>query len=416
MVTLKLISFGVLSSILAWQPMAAQERPPAVASPSTTGLLLARVAHHRGTDAMDDTSMVRYETLWIVRDVSGAHIAAKLPDIVVPRKAGFWRLGIEHTCQVNPPAADDPKDFSSVATEDYGYAVPVEQTPTVETQFAACDPLTAKRLLDDSYDQAGSVEAEQSRDPKALPGCGYRTLWFESVLPDFLSVAMFQGDSELCDLRGGNIYKEFWVQNPDEAIPQMGPGGQQIPFDFLFGDAGHRAWIHAVSGGNPEGDSCIADDPTEDISQTGWYLRHVKGAWRTSAFVQVGRVCVAYGDPKVAVPRSMTHGAPLGVPWGDLEKQLPGIWDAYLSPDGSVLVAIRGKQAPVTYEYQVDTITLFDFSNKKIGEKLLDIPGSKIVMAEWATGRYVQAWSETLTSLQSRGLPSPIQKVQQAPK
>ncbi len=416
MMTLKLIGFGILSLVLAWQPMAAQEHPPAVASPSTTGLLLARVAHNRGTDAADDTSMVRYQTLWIIRDASSAHIVASLPDIIVPRKTGFWRVGVEHACQVNPPAGDDRKDFSSVTTEDYGYAVPVEQTPTVETQFAACDLLTAKRLFDDSYDQAGSVEAEQARDPKALPGCGYRNLWFESVLPDFLSVAMFQGDSELCDPRGGNIFKEFWVQNPDDAIPQMGPGGQQIPFDFLFGDAGHRAWIHAVSGGKPEGDSCIADNPTEDISQTGWYLKHVKGAWRTLAFVQVGRVCVAYGDPKVTVPRTLTHTASLSVPWSDLEKQLPGIWDAYLSPDGSVLLAVQGKQAPVTNEYQAETLTLFDFSSKKIGEKLLEIPGSKVVMGEWATGRYVQAWNETLTLLQSRGLPSPIQKVQQAPK
>jgi hypothetical protein len=67
-------------------------------------------------------------------------------------------------------------------------------------------------------------------------------------------------------------------------------------------------------------------------------------------------------------------------------------------------------------EYQAVTVTLFDFSKKKIGEKLLEIPGSKIVMVEWAMGSYVQTRSETLTLLQSRGLPSPIQKVQQAPK
>src|SRR5258708_15858109 len=361
MVTLKLITFGVLSLFLAWQPLTAQERSPALTSPSPTGLLLAHVAHHRDTDAIDDTSMVRYETLWIVHDASGAHIVASLPDIVVPRKTGFWRVGVEHACKVNPPLGDDPKEQGIVGTEDYGYAVPVEQAPIVETQFAACDLLTAKRLFDGSYDQAGSVEAEQTRDPKALPGCGYRNLWFESVLPDFLSVAMFQGDSELCDPRVGNIFKEFWVQNPDDAIPQMGPSGQQIPFDFLFGDPGHRAWVHAVSGGRPKGDSCIADNPTEDISQTGWYLKHVKGAWRTSAFVQVGRVCVAYGDPKVVVPRSLTHSAPLSLPWSDLEKQLPGIWDAYLSPDGSVLLAIQGKQAPVTNEYQADNVALVDF-------------------------------------------------------
>lgn len=89
------------------------------------------------------------------------------------------------------------------------------------------------------------------------------------------------------------------MQNPDDAIPQMGPGGQQIPFDFLLGDAGHRAWIRAVSGGKPEGDSCIADNPTEDISQTGWYLKHVKRSEsRRTAHIDACRV------PKRAAERS----------------------------------------------------------------------------------------------------------------
>src|SRR5258708_3736590 len=192
MMTLKLIGFGILSLFLLCHPMAAQEHPPAVASPSTTGLLLARVAHNRGTDAADDTSMVRYQTLWIIRDASSAHIVASLPDIIVPRKTGFWRVGVEHACQVNPPAGDDRKDFSSVTTEDYGYAVPVEQTPTVETQFAACDLLTAKRLFDDSYDQAGSVGAEQARVPKALPGCGVLYPSLQDVPPYFLPLVAFR--------------------------------------------------------------------------------------------------------------------------------------------------------------------------------------------------------------------------------
>ncbi len=76
----------------------------------------------------------------------------------------------------------------------------------------------------------------------------------------------------------------------------------------------------AVSGGQPEGDSCIADNPDEDMQQTGWSLKHVHGEWRTHAFAQVGRVCAASGDPKVVVPRTLTHAVPLPIPWAALRK------------------------------------------------------------------------------------------------
>jgi hypothetical protein len=187
------------------------------------------------------------------------------------------------------------------------------------------------------------------------------------------------------------------VQDPDDAFPFVGPALQQIPFDVLFGAAGHRAWIHAVSTGQPGGDSCISDNPDEDMRQTGWSLKHVHGEWRTRAFAQVGRVCAASGDPKVVVPRSLTHATPLPIPWAAVETQLPGISDAHVPPGTSVLLAVQSKKNNANFEEPpIVSVALFDFSGNKLGAKLLDLPPTKIVMAEWATGRFVQSWTESL--------------------
>ena len=91
-------------------------------------LLVSRVAHERNPDAAGNASMVAYETLWIVRDSSGAHVAAKLPDIIVPRKSGFWRLGIAHTCQLAPPVSSEASDHGNIRTDDIAYATPVTRS------------------------------------------------------------------------------------------------------------------------------------------------------------------------------------------------------------------------------------------------------------------------------------------------
>ena len=404
--------------LLALPATRAQQLPSPSPVVSPVGLLLAHVVHERSPDAFGDTSMVRYETLWIVRDASGAHIAAKLPDIIVPRKSGFWRMGIEPTCQFTPaPKKDDQDNHGNISTADVPYAVPVGQAPVVELEFPACDSNTAERLFDDAYNPefVPDPDSEHPPDPNAPSECGWANRWFGSVLPNLVSVSYFQGVSEVCDPQGGNTYTEIWVQSPDDPFPFVGPAPQQIPFDVLFGAVGHRAWVHAVSGGQPEGDSCISDNPNEDMQQTGWSLKHAHGEWRTQAFVQVGRVCAASGDPKVVVPRSLTHAIPLPITWTALETQLPGISDAYVPPGASVLLAVQSKKSNTNFEEPpIVSVALFDFSGNKFGAKLLDLPPTKIVMAEWATGRFVQSWTESLSALQSQGLPAATIKLRAA--
>jgi hypothetical protein len=206
-----------LTSLLTFSVVCAQQASAPTPAALPVGLWLARVAHERNRDACGDVSMVRYETLWIVRDASGTRIAATLPDLIVPRKSGFWRMGIEHTCQLTSTAKGDANEHENITTADFRYAFAVGRAPVVELEFPACDAQRAKRLFDDSYNPESVRDPDGEHPPAAnAPSeCGSANRWFESVLPDLVSVFYFQGVSETCELQGGNDYKEIWVQSPE---------------------------------------------------------------------------------------------------------------------------------------------------------------------------------------------------------
>jgi hypothetical protein len=404
--TLISCSLGLLFlGLLAQAQQQAPAPPNAISSSAPLGLLLARVSHQRGTEVLDSPSVVQYETLWIVRDASGARIAATLPDIIVPRKTGFWRIGVAHTCHVTPPSYASPKGPGTLGTEDIAYSVPVEQGPTVQLSDAdskRCDAATAERVFADDY-RLYAGDSPTPLDPNAPSQCGWQNIWFSSVLPDMISVSYHQGLSENCDPRGGNTFHKTWTQSPDDPLSAMNPAENYkfIPFERIFGAEGRRAWNRAVTSGN----SCLADAPAESLDdQTGWSLVHFSGKWMAYAFTQQGRDCAAGGYVKVSVPRSLTHAAPLPFPWMELEKQVPNVLDAYVSPGTALVLAVVSKNDPHPTGSQVASLALYDLSENKLGAKLLDIPPGEVVMAEWATGRFVQSWTDSLGAVQSRGL------------
>jgi hypothetical protein len=410
---LKLLYASFLASLVVLAPTAAQQSLASTPVPPTAGLLLARIVHQRGAQVLGSPSVVQYETLWIVRDAAGARITATLPDIIVPRKTGFWRLGIQHACQFRAPEKGDPTSRGNISTTDLAYAAPTDKSPILVIQYPLCDSETNKRVFDDAYDSEPSNDLPPK--PDAPSECGWYNVWFESVLPDLISVGSFTGQSESCEPRGGHLYSDFWVQSPDSPIQLYSGETPKIPFEQRFGAAGDRAYIKALSGSGPDGDSCVSDTPSENLPRTGWSLKHGQGEWYTSAFVQPSGFCVASGIPKVIVPRSLTHAVPLPVPWSALKKQLPDLADAYVSPGGSVLLSLQSKQDPNSHVIQILSVALFDFSGNRLGPKLLELPPTDLVMVEWATGRFISSWTDSLTALQSHGLPSPTFKVLTSP-
>jgi hypothetical protein len=410
----KFVSTAFLVYLFAGPRAVAQQAPATTAAAPATGLLLARIVHQRDAQLLGGPSLVQYETLWVVLDASGAHIVATLPDIIVPRKTGFWRIGIQHTCQLMPPDKSDPASHGNISTADLAYAVSVEKMPALEVEYPLCDSETTKHMFDEAYNPEPS-SSDAPADPNAPSECGWSNLWFESILPDLISVGSYLGQSEACEARGGHLLTEFWVQNPDFPISLFGGANQKIPFGKIFGAAGERAYAKAIAGSASGNDACADDSPSDNSPQTGWSLKHGQGEWYASAFFQPNGFCSASGNPKVLVLRTLTHASPLPIAWPALKKHLPDIADAYLAPGGSVLLVEQTQQEPNSRAVQVLSLSLYDFSGNKLGPKLLELPKSDVVMVEWSTGRFVQSWTDALTALQTHGLPTPTIRVRATP-
>ena len=395
-------------------PCSGQQPSTASSDSSSVGLLLGYVSHQRHLEGTDIPSVVEYRTLLIVGNASGVRVVATLPDVIVPRKSGFWRVGIEHACQSIPPMAGDPLDHGAVRIQDIAYAAPVEKAPVVELEPPACDPDTTRRVVDGSYIPWPS--------PSSYEECGGLDLWFRSVLPNLISVSANEVD--LCLRHGGHNYEEIWVQRPDDPMPPFFetwhadsiPSAAKIRFDQLFGPAAHDAWVRAVSPVQDNAAETCDDDDPNVMQETGWNLEHVKGTWRTTAYVDVDGSCEGLGHPEIMVPRSLAHDVRLPVPWSALEAELPGISDAYFSPDMSVVIAVQSAPGPGSNESHVTSVGLFDFSEGKLGRKLIDLPAGSIITAEWATGRFVKTWADSLAALQARGVPAPVLKLKAQPK
>ncbi len=80
--------------------------------------------------------------------------------------------------------------------------------------------------------------------------------------------------------------------------------------------------------------------------------------------------------------------------WILLRSSISGISDAYVSPNGDMLIAITKSE-----------MRFFEARRGIPGKLLLKLPAEKIVMAQWATGTHVGDWTKELSGLSKQGLP-----------
>jgi hypothetical protein len=404
-----IVQSALLTVLLSMAMRAQVAAPPSKGVSKVAALVGFRVQHAAGPDTDTNVAAFTYETWLIVRDETGVHAVAKMQDIIVPRKTGFWRVGVQPTCQFAPPDKNNPDDHGNIHTEAIEYAVPIDQAPQVGLTDPACDAKTAARMLDAARDS----NADQDRKDTDPTECGFTTEWLEGVLPDLLSIAWHEGQSESCEPRGFHWEDIRWVRHTSQpAAPHSTDG--KVVLGTIFGTPGERAWKRVVRASIKEntGEGCFGNETVDDASDiTDWYFEHSGGSWNAVAFLQIGNGgCQLSGDPRLKMPRSLTGEPPLPA-WliSNLKKQSAknALLDAWISPEGSLLIQKRSEASPGTTAYQTKEVGVFDSSGEKIGTKMLDLPAHAIVMVQWATGRFVDQWLSALRAA-ANGLPASV--------
>jgi hypothetical protein len=310
-----------------------------------------------------------YRTFLITFRDGKAQLVTDLPDLIVPRKDGFWRVGTLHE---GPPGKYQAQEFV--------YAAPARSVPHAVGEYHAPNP------------DWSCSETDQAT--------------IEFVNPDLLSVSYFTEPA--CSL-------EVEYQHGTYKLDELGKG---LDITAVLGasawDAEKKADAKAKSDhafsdlSNCEGVS-RADSSNWGIERSSRLPRSEVGTWVLVSDYSSPHVC---GDGetyeiKFPIPESLTgptyHASDLAsILKSKVAKDnciLPG--EALLTPAGDFLLDF-GYSPPM----KIFAIKQQGIESKPALSGSANL-GSNVVMVQWALGKHVSEWESELQSLEKTPFPVP---------
>jgi hypothetical protein len=304
-------------------------------------------------------------------------VLASLPELIVPRRDGFWHVGVKQVCEFE----EGNENLRHLV-----WAAPVTKAGVVEQS----QPCTAHKPED-----YASPYNRSEQDKDKISQCGFELVNLLFVSPEVISMSTFTGQSESCEVRGGHYNVDFKVRNFDS--------DEGLSFGQLLGPKAHDAYFRALPkmGQGDAGEDCVESDKNRD---TGWRIAHAAGRWRPYLHQDLGYFGCAV-DARVSFPLGalLTGDGSAVLDFKALRSRIDGMTDAYLSPNGDLLIAALPSET-----------RFYELHGGVPGKLLLKLPGSGIVMAQWATGAHVQDWTTQLQKLAQQHLPDPITRLRPA--
>lgn len=350
-----------------------------------------------------------YRTLWIAPQRGTVQIT-ELPDLIVPRSSGFWRIGVRTYC--NQEVLETPFGHPATSLVDVWFAEPVGKQPVV----------------------SGLIPCP------ALPSCGTDSVSVMFVNANYISLQ--EGDGGDCGTHPD--WSGDWTVRPlveHNATP--------LAYNTIEGlgasDEYQRAAAHALlenyssGAGPPLGESDSEDDQKlrEDnprwssmtdvekvaAAQTDggcfpehndkdWYIARDKGRWVADGAFSTHRLCGVLVDFAIPFHPPFASSATVAISLNDIAKQVPDAFDAFWSPDREMVVVFAGK---ISHDYPGETggtsIEVFSPRGQNLGKPIAKMPLNRLegpVMAEWATGANAARWSTELTIIKAQGAIKPL--------
>lgn len=363
----------------AWPSSAQVTTSPQSAAPQA-GVLLAYSGHG---------GYSQYQTAWIVFSANNARVAVTVPDIIVPRSTGFWRLGSTVACEFS---ADSQQD----ASREIIWQSSVEKTP-VFNQGPPCKSHKSA-IPDQVEEEENSAPADSSG--AQVPLCPVETASILFVSPTHLAERF--NDYDRCDPRGGRDTTRDDVRALDDPAP--------ISLTDLFGAAAANSYRSAEQKGfaeNSKDYNCPEPDD-ERFDLKSWSVSHRRGAWAPLASLnQWMGECVYSYQMNLTLPKAITAEVSKAEHWKSFAAAVPHLEDFFLSPLGDyALILVSPKNADYhLYAYSVQ--------NGALAKRLAELPWDNynsypVVMAQWSSAKYVPQWTAAIQKIQSQPLPAAV--------
>jgi hypothetical protein len=335
-----------------------------------SGVLIG-MATHPAPDGGEREKAPAFRTVWIAHDAARARRLTTIPALVVPRRDGFWRLGLTNVCE----GSEDAKNQSD---RDIVWVVPIGATPVL-TQRSPCGPVVKP---------PAPMAPWEMREKGFVTHCGYEHLAITFVSPDFVAVSRVAGQSEECEPRGYRSYASATVRRLDSL---------DTPIEYAS-VAG--AWARPSVRRQAEPDPGCRDLDFSDLpgELSDWLIERRAGRWRALTFFQPGLAdCMYTNEIQQPLPLAATGHDTLVMPWTSIVAAVPQATDAFSSPAADMLVVVAQGELQV-----------FEVRRRSLGRKLVTVPSGQVVMIQWALGRNVARWTTALSQIAANPLREPV--------
>ena len=318
--------------------------------------------------AGSDISTARYETWWIVSDAQRP-LRGVVPDLLVPRQTGFWRVGIAATCAFDTGSQNQTE-------HDVVWTTPLGKVATVATDSLCNSPDTTSQYT----------------------MCGHNTARFSFVSGEFIGTWRTAGQSEECEPRGFR-----WRDYVN--VRRFG-SDSAVSLDAIVGTRAAHAVVAAITGkGHTEpGYNCPELTPHDFTADwlENWTVEWQRGRWVPIAFYQpwASAECQFETRLSLQLPRALGGAQMLHPSWAAIRRAVPNVVEATTSPTADLVVAVTR-----------DSLVALEANGTVVGGRLLAraLPypylRDRVVMVEWAVGAHVARWDSIVRSISAAESP-----------
>lgn len=310
-----------------------------------TGVMLGLRSLKTPSDPLH--SEYNYRTIFIAANGKKLLPMQQTNNIFFPRKSGFWKLDIKR-------ATED----GTIKDIIHSYNIFIGKNEKAKSMkmmfmFKAIPALSEKNVIDYVGNDYASIETTSFTNNNAL--VKYKIVPIDS-LPNLKPVTM----NDIMGREGvSNI--DINARNSINVVKRMGyriEDENLVPDNFgLFRKNGH------------------------------WYFQ--------------GRINYENGDKasyqdyriNVIPPSNLIFFDELSISWNSIKDRVPEATDAFTSPNKDIALVLTGR----------DKLMIYQINNGMLGLKPIQTiklkTGEKVIMAEWATGNYVENWVKSFSGL-----------------
>ncbi len=370
-----------------------------------------------GRPCLEEPCETVYRTLWIAPH-GGMVKILELPDLIVPRQEGFWRVGVRTYC--DPEQAEHLNGDKVPWPRDTWFAAPVKERPVVVGRLVPCPA----RIQEDNcggdnvavtFVNAEYVSLERGESSECGVHPDFSGEWTVERLGDHdhsplvYSAIKGPGTSGTYERLSAHALMDH-DQDLRSAAAWLGDGDTEEDRETRkrFPKWSSMTEVEKVDALKDSDLGCF-----QEHNDREWFIKRDQGRWIANGAFNTHRLCGYFVDFELPLPIAFAETAtgPLGL--NEISKQVPDAYDAFWSPNlERVVVLVRpSKQEPKAAFPPPTALEVFSPRGSDLGKPTITMSlmeNEGVVMVESATGSNVAQWTTELMRLKAQGVVKPL--------